>query len=68
MKAAALIVLVLAVAARTRLTGTVLGQPVDVPVLWVIAAAMVLALLGAVLLILRGLINDGMFLRTGTAP
>jgi hypothetical protein len=67
-KAAALIVLVLAVAARTRLTGTVLGQPVDVPVLWVIAAAMVLALLGAVLLILRGLINDGMFLRTGTAP
>jgi hypothetical protein len=29
---------------------------------------MVLALLGAVLLILRGLINDGMFLRTGTAP
>jgi hypothetical protein len=67
-KAAALIVLVLAVAARTRLTGTVLGQPVDVPVLWVIAATMVLALLGAVLLILRGLINDGMFLRTGTAP
>ena len=39
MKAAALAVLVLAVAARTRLTANVLGQPVSVPVLWLIAAA-----------------------------
>lgn len=67
MKAFLIAVLVLAVAARTRLTGTVLGQPVSVPVLWVIAAAVTLALLGAVLLVLRGLVNDGLLLHPATA-
>lgn len=67
MKAALLVVLVLAVTARTRLTGTVLGQPVSVPVPLLIAAAVALALLGAMLLILRGLVNDGLLLHPATA-
>lgn len=45
MKAAALVVLVLAVAARTRLTGTVLGLPVSVPAIGLVAIVLALILL-----------------------
>jgi hypothetical protein len=59
MKAALLVVLALAVTARTRLTGTVLGQPVSVPVLWLIAAAEVLALAAALLWLAFIIWRDG---------
>jgi hypothetical protein len=49
---------VLAVAARTRLTGTVLGQPVSVPVIGVIALALVLALAALVLCLIRSVVRD----------
>ena len=58
----------LAVSARTRLTGTVLGQPLSIPVLWLVAAAMVLALGVAVLCVLRAVARDGgLRLRPGLA-
>ncbi len=58
----------LAVSARTRLTGTVLGQPLSIPVLWLIAAGVVLALAAAVLCVLRVLARDGgLRLRPGLA-
>ncbi len=61
MNPAALVLAVigLAVSARTRLTGTVLGQPLSIPVLWLIAAAVVLALAAAVLALLRMILRDG---------
>lgn len=58
MKAIAL-VLVLAVTGQARLTATVGGTPVSVPVLWLIALAVVLALTAAVLFILRTMARDG---------
>lgn len=54
---------VLVVSARTRLNAVVLGQPVSVPVLWLIAAAVVFALAVAVLWLLRGAVRDGGWLR-----
>jgi hypothetical protein len=58
MKAALLVVVVLAVAARTRLTGTVLGQPVSVPVLWLVAAVIVLVLAALVLYFAWSIVRD----------
>lgn len=54
----ALALLALIVSARTRLTATVLGQPVSCPVLWLVAAAMVLALAALVLVLLFLIIRD----------
>ncbi len=61
MNPAALVLAVigLAVSARTRLTGTVLGQPLSVPVLWLVAAGVVLALAVVVLCLLRAIARDG---------
>ena len=57
------IVLGLIVSARTRLAGTVLGQPISVPALWLAFAAVVLLLAALVLVLLRLLIRDGLRLR-----
>jgi hypothetical protein len=48
----------LVVSARTRVTGTVLGQPVSVPVLGLAAVAVVLALAVTGLLLLRAVVRD----------
>jgi hypothetical protein len=66
-KGAALVVLVLAVAARTKLTFTAFGSPVAMPVLWLIAAIVALALLAAVLWIVYRMLYDGVFLRPAVA-
>ena len=58
MKAAGLIVLVLIVAARVRVTGVVLGLPVNVPVLGIVAFSLVLILAVLVLWLLRNLVRD----------
>ncbi|MGH3194192.1 MAG: hypothetical protein ACRDPY_42245 [Streptosporangiaceae bacterium] len=55
----ALALLALIVSARTRLTATVLGQPVSIPALWLIAAAVVLALAAMVLWLVRSILRDG---------
>lgn len=52
-------VLALIAAARTRLAGVVLGQPVNVPVLLVVSAVLVLALAALVLWIVRLIVRDG---------
>jgi len=59
---AALIVLGLIVSAKTRLNAVILGQPVSIPALWLLAAALVLALLALVLWLIRSTIRDGGFL------
>lgn len=56
---AVLIVLGLIVSAKTRLNAVILGQPLSVPVLGLIAAAVVLALLALVLWLIRSVIRDG---------
>lgn len=43
----------LVTSARTRLTATILGQPVSVPALWLAAAVIMLVLAGVVLLLIR---------------
>jgi hypothetical protein len=55
--------LALLVAARTRVTGVVLGQSVSVPVLGVVGLAVALALVVVVLVLLRLLVRDGLCLR-----
>lgn len=56
-------VLGLIAAARARLSGVVLGQPVNVPVLLIVAAVVVLVLAAVVLWIARILVRDGLRLR-----
>ena len=51
------------VSARTHVTMTVLGTPVVIPVLWLIAAAMVLGLAITVLVLIRSGVRDGGWLR-----
>lgn len=51
------------VSAQTRLNAVVLGQPVSVPVLWLVFAAVVLALATLVLVLARLLLRDGLRLR-----
>jgi hypothetical protein len=58
----------LIVSARTGLNATVLGQPVSMPVLWLVFAAVVLLLAAAVLVLLRLLIRDGLRLRPRMVP
>ena len=53
----------LIVSARTRVNATVLGQPVSMPVLWLVFATVVLLLAALVLVLLRLLIRDGLRLR-----
>jgi hypothetical protein len=53
----------LILSARVRLSAIIFGQPVSVPVLWLIAAALVLALAAVVLVLLRLLLQDGLRLR-----
>lgn len=62
MKRLVLLFLVLVVTAQTRLTATVLGQPVSVPALWLVALAVVLALAALVLWLIRSAVRDGGFL------
>jgi hypothetical protein len=52
-------VLALIAAARTRLTATLYGAPVSIPVLWLVALAVVLALAVVVLAIVRSMLRDG---------
>lgn len=59
----ALALLGLIVSARTRLTMTVHSTAVSVPVLWLVALAVVLALAAAVLWLVRAAVRDGGFWR-----
>jgi len=58
----AIVLTVLVVSARTRLNAVILGQPVSMPVLWLIAAAVALTLAALVLWLLRSAVRDGGFL------
>ena len=58
-----LALIALAASARTRLTATVAGTPVSVPVLWLLAAIVVLALAALVLWLIRSAVSDGGFWR-----
>lgn len=49
----------LIVSAQTKLHAVLLGQPISVPVLWLIAAAIVLLLAAFVLYLLRSILRDG---------
>ena len=60
---AALIALVLAVMAPVHATVAVSGALVVIPVLWLVAAAVVLALAAAVLWLVRSAVRDGGFWR-----
>ncbi len=51
----------LLVSARVRLNAVILGQPVSVPVLGIVALAVVLLLAAAVLWLIRSVIRDGGF-------
>ncbi len=53
----------LVVSAQARLNAVILGQPVSVPVLGIVALAVVLLLAAAVLWLLRSAFRDGGFLR-----
>lgn len=54
---------ILIVSARTRVNAIVFGQPVSMPVLWLVAAALVLLLAALVLVLLRLLLADGLRIR-----
>lgn len=56
----------LGVSAKTQMHAVVLGQPVNIPVLWLVAAIFALVMLAAVLFLARLLIRDGLRLRPGT--
>ena len=58
----AALLLVLLVSASAHVTAVVLGQPVTVPALWLIAAAVLLALAAVVLLLIRSIVRDRAFL------
>jgi hypothetical protein len=58
-----LVFLALVVTAQTRLNAVVMGQPVSVPVLWLIAAIVMLLLAVVVLVLVRLLLADGLRLR-----
>lgn len=61
-----LIVVSLIISGYTRLHAVILGRPVSVPLLLLVAAAVLLALAVAVLWLLRILIRDGLRLRPRT--
>lgn len=54
----AVILAVLIVSARTRLNAVILGQPVSVPWLGVVAVALVLVIAALVLYLIRGIVRD----------
>ena len=56
-------VLGLVVSARVRLSAVIFGQPVSVPVLWLVFAVVVLGLVAIVLVLARLLLRDGLRLR-----
>jgi hypothetical protein len=56
----------LIVSAQAKLHAVILGQPVSVPVLWLVAAVMVLALAAVVLWLLRAILREGLRLRVRT--
>lgn len=56
----------LAVSAQTRLNAVILGRPVSIPVLGLVAAVIMLALAAAVLVLLRMVVRD--WPRARTAP
>ena len=62
MKRAALVILVILVSAYARVNAVLLGQPVSVPVLGLVAAAVVLALAVVVLALIRSIMRDRRFL------
>lgn len=62
------ILLSMIVSARTRLTLIVHGAAVSVPVLWLVAADVVLALAAVVLWLLRAAAWDGGFWRLRPRP
>ncbi len=51
----------LVVSAQARLSAVILGQPVSVPVLGLVALAVVLALAALVLRLIRSAVRDGGF-------
>jgi hypothetical protein len=55
--------LALVVSARTRIAGVVLGQPVSIPVLGIVALVLALALAAVVLVLARLLLRDELRLR-----
>ena len=59
----ALAVLGLVVSVKTKLTFTVAGSAVQMPVLWLAFAAVTLALAALVLVLARQLLRDGLRLR-----
>lgn len=54
------------ISAQTRVNAVLLGQPVSVPVLGIIAIIIALLMLAAVLFLARLLIRDGLRLRPGS--
>lgn len=56
----------LVVSAVTRLNATVAGAPVSVPVIGIVALAVVLAPAAVVLHLLRSILRDGLLLRPRT--
>lgn len=59
----ALALLGLIVSAQIRLSAVILGQPVSVPLLGIVALILALALAVVVLVLLRLLVRDGLRLR-----
>jgi len=53
----------LVVSAQARLNAVILGQPVSVPVLWLVALGVVLTLAAVVLWLIRSAVCDGGFWR-----
>jgi hypothetical protein len=60
---AVLIVIGVIVSAVTKLHAVVLGRPVTVPALWLVALAVVLALAIMLLWLIRVMVRDGLRLR-----
>ncbi len=56
-------VVALAVSAVTKLHAVILGQPVTIPALWLVLAAVVLALAIMLLVLIRLIVRDGLRLR-----
>jgi hypothetical protein len=55
------------VSARMRLSAVILGHPVSVPLLGLVAVILVLALAAVVLWLLRAILRDGLRVRLRTA-
>ena len=60
---AVILLIGLFVSAHCRLNAVIFGQPVSVPVLWLVAAAITLALAAFVLILIRLMLREGLRLR-----